>query len=694
MKLFSLHRTALPLLYGAAVFAITLLSTGRADARTWTSAADGRQLQATFVGLEGDTIKLKLANGNEVAIPKSRLIPADGEAADRFAVLGDDTRVKSAANKIDGLIAGTLKKNDVAKFNEPLPDDLFARRVYLDIIGRVPTRDEFQRFAENARPDKREALIDELLMHPGYASHLFNYFADMYRLIGKYAPQGIRSEPYIQWWKDQLAENKSYKQIVTDMITAEGNLGHNPASGFLLRDAGMEFDAFSNFSQVFLGIDISCAQCHDHPFEDWTQMDFYRMAAFFGNTQRTTGGYGMNAATLPDAPDGWEAEFTAYAKANGVPIDNRQMSQRFTYYVRALGWNLTDNENLEMALPHDFRGGGGKPGQVVKPRTLVGDAAKTGGKTLREGLAEWMTSPDNPRFATVIANRMWDRAFGKALVEPVHDFSDEQIEDAMHADVLKYVSGMMRGVDYDLREFMRILYNTNVYQSMATTTEPTSAKPYLFTGPVLRRMRAEQAWDSLMLLAAGPDIDQRKGRDGSFLRAVLNVNFEEETVEQVFAKYKAYEAEYRDLGAGVVTDLDSISPSKPDLPMIGRMEMARAAEMIQPAPAASLLDTFGQSDREVTDAHNYDGSVPQVLALMNGDITESLTGSSSKIVLELANLDAPEDKVQAVFFTVLSRYPNPEERQLGVKMLEDYGDDGIRDLAWALLNSPEFLFIQ
>jgi len=694
MKLFSYNRASLSLLCGAAVFSILTGAIDRADARTWTSAADGRTLEAAFVGLEGDTIKLKLANGNEVAVPKSRLIPADAEAAERFAVLGDDTRVKAAANQIDSLIAGTLKKNDVAKFNDPLPDDLFARRVYLDIIGRVPTREEFQRFAENSRTDKREALIDELLMHPGYASHMFNYFADMYRLIGKYAPQGIRSEPYIQWWKDQLAENKSYKQIVTDMITAEGNLGHNPASGFLLRDAGMEFDAFSNFSQVFLGIDISCAQCHDHPFEDWTQMDFYRMAAFFGNTQRTTGGYGMSAATLPNAPAGWEEEFTAYAKANGVPIENRQMSQRFTYYKRALGWNLTDNDALEMKLPHDFRGGGGKPNQVVKPRTLVGDAAKTGGKTLREGLAEWMTSPDNPRFAMVIANRMWDRAFGKGLVEPVHDFSDEQIEEAIHADVLEYATNMMRGVDYDLREFMRILYNTKVYQTMATTTEPTSAKPYLFTGPVLRRMRAEQAWDSLMLLAAGPDIDERKGRDGSFLRAVLNVDFEEETVEQVFAKYKAYESEYRDLGAGVVTDMDSISPSKPDLPRIGRLEMARAAEMIQPAPAASLLDTFGQSDREVTDAHNFDGSVPQVLALMNGDITDRLTGSSSKIVLELESLDAPEDKVQAVFFTVLSRYPDAEERQLGVEMLEDYGDDGIRDLAWALLNSPEFLFVQ
>ena len=341
---------------GALLSAVTLFATlSSVDARTWT-ATDGRQLEATFVGLEGENIQLKLANGNVVSVPKSRLIKADGEAADRFAKLGDNTGTMAAANQIDALIAGGLKKNGVESFNEPLPDDLFARRVYLDIIGRIPTREEFQRFAEDSSADKREALIDELLTHPGYTSNLFNYFADMYRLIGKYAPQGIRSEPYIQWWKNQLADNKPYDQIVRDMITAEGNLGHNGASGFLLRDAGMEFDAFSNFSQVMLGIDISCAQCHDHPFEEWSQIDFYKMAAFFGNTQRTTGGGGMAAATLPDAPEGWAKEFEAYAGRNGVNIENRQMSQRFTYFVRALGWNLTDNENLETYPAARLRG--------------------------------------------------------------------------------------------------------------------------------------------------------------------------------------------------------------------------------------------------------------------------------------------------------------------------------------------------
>jgi hypothetical protein len=120
----------------------------------------------------------------------------------------------------------------------------------------------------------------------------------------------------------------------------------------------------------------------------------------------------------------------------------------------------------------------------------------------------------------------------------------------------------------------------------------------------------------------------------------------------------------------------------------------RASELPQPAPAASMLDTFGQSDRRITDDHNYDGSVPQVLALMNGTITQQLTGISSKIVSDLEALDGPDDKVRGVFATLLNRFPTKEELDLGTGMIEDFGDEGISDLAWALMNGPEFLFIQ
>ncbi|MCB1064677.1 MAG: DUF1549 domain-containing protein [Verrucomicrobiae bacterium] len=669
-----------------------------AGAREWT-ATDGRKLQATFVKIQGDAIELKLANGQSVTVPKDKLIPADFEAAQRFEVLGDDTLTRLSSKKIDSLLAQTLVKNGYKSFNEPLPDDLFVRRVYLDIIGRIPTREEFQAFAENARPDKRETLIDELLMQPGYASHMFNYFADMFRLnANDDFNNGIRMEPYIQYWKDSLAENKGYAQIVTEMITAQGNVGQNPAAGFILRDAGMEFDAFSNFGQVMLGIDISCAQCHDHPFDQWTMEDFYSMAAFFSNTQRTLGRYtaadamGMLTAEMPNAPEGWADSFRNLAKSKGVDVENRQRGdgQYLRWYIDFLGWNVTDIENKEMPVPISVADSAEKMrGEIFRPGTILGKPAKASGKTRREALADWLTDPENPRFAMVIANRMWGRAFGRAIVEPVHDFSEDSLKRASQPQALAFITSEMRRVNYDLREFLRIIYNTRAYQSISTYEEPSLADVYYFPGPVLRRMRAEQAWDSLMLLSEGPEIDQRRGRDGSFIREVLNVDLNTASNEEVWAKFEAYKEMRGDrLGAAVVAEPGSLQYS------LSTNDGLRASEMVQPAPPSSLLDTFGQSDRRITDEHNFDGSVPQVLALMNGGVTSMLTGSSSKVVNDLSDLDGPDDKVRGVYFTMLSRYPSDEELAQGMKMMEDYGDEGVRDLSWALINSPEFLFIQ
>lgn len=664
------------------------------ESREWTST-DGKTMKALFLGIEGDSFRFKMANGQEIVVPKDRFIKADQEAAERLNRIGDDSYTKASARKIDALLAQGLKEKGFSSFNEPLPDDLFVRRVYLDIAGRIPTREEFKEFAESARPDKREALIDELLLSPGYSSHLFNYFADMFRLHASDFDNGVRMDPYINWWRDQLEANRPYDEIIVEMLTAEGNVGQNPASGFLLRDTGMEFDAFSNFGQVMLGIDISCAQCHDHPFDEWTQGDFYEMAAFFGNTQRSLG-YRPSSAMMggasiemPNAPEGWRDNFMKWAETNKGIVPRDQNSNRFRFFVSALGWNLTDNEALETVLPHDFIGSGGKPNEVANPRTLIGDAAKKGGKTRREAIAEWLTAPENPRFALVIANRMWERAFGRAHLIPVNDFSDDMIRGAAQGETLKFITSEMKRVDYDLREFMRILYNTRAYQSIATAEEPDWADKYYFQGPVLRRMRAEQAWDSMMVLAHGAEIDEKQGPDGSYYAKVLNIDFNTATNEDVWRHYEMWENAYGGrMATAVVGEGDDYTPT-----FLNDTEL-RASELQQPAPGASMLDTFGQSDRRITDEHNYDGSVPQVLALMNGSVTQRLTGISSKIVDDLEEFDGPDDKVRGVFFTLLNRFPSKEELDLGVSMIEDYGDDGISDLAWALMNSPEFLYIQ
>jgi hypothetical protein len=418
------------------------------------------------------------------------------------------------------------------------------------------------------------------------------------------------------------------------------------------------------------------------------------MAAFFGNTQRSLGYRPADAmmtggkVEMPNAPAGWKSTFEKWAESTKGVIPKDQNFNQFYFFTNALGWNIADNEALQTVLPHDFIGDGGKPGEVANPRTLIGDAAKVGGKTRREAIADWLTAPENPRFALVIANRMWGRAFGQAIIEPTSDFSDEEIKRSSQPEVLAYLTREMRRVNYDLREFMRIIYNTRAYQSIASSEEPDLTKAYYFSGPVLRRMRAEQAWDSMMVLAHGSEIDKKKGGDGSFYKKILNIDFNTATNEDVWRHYEMWQNLRGGSAMAMVSEGDEYTPAA-----MTDTEL-RASELPQPAAAASMLDTFGQSDRRITDDHNFDGSVPQVLALMNGAVTQQLTGVSSKVVSDLEELDGPDDKVRGVFFTLLNRFPTKEELDLGVGMIEDFGDEGISDLAWALMNSPEFLFIQ
>ncbi len=682
------------------ILAVALLATcllpATSEARVWTST-DGKKLEAIFESLEGDTIQLKLRNGQSVKLPISRLIPDDYKAAERFALIGDDAMTMASAKRIDSLLSHNLGVNGIESFNERLPDDLFVRRVYLDIIGRIPTREEFQDFADSASEDKRAALIDTLLASSGRASHLFNYFADMYRVKAD-ARRELSYEPYAQWWRDSLDANVPYTEIVHQMITANGNLGHNPATGFLERDEGMEFDAFANFGQVMMGIDLSCAQCHDHPFEEWTMDDFYQMAAFFGQTQRAGQRYkaadGEFYSAIPGAPEGWSEDFEKFALENGLANAPKTVRRQFGWYKEALGLNIQENDEIDIPVPATVDHIGGS---VMSPLTLYGDNAKMGGKTRREALADWMISPTNERFALNIANRMWERAFGKALVEPVIDFPIDWEKHTGQPEVLKFLGHEMVRVNYDLREFMRILYNTQAYQGFSTYDRRVDeGDHYLFRGPVLRRMRAEQTWDSLLTLAYGSEIDKVYGGDGSFMKELLNVDFENDSMEQVFAKWEAYESNRSDRSNWLnrmLLEPGSLQPTNPEIPVIDGIEMLRASRQTQ-ATKGGLLSDFGQSDRMVTDDHIFDGTVPQVLALMNGKMTTRLTGSNSQLVEDLNEYDGADDKVRGVFFTMLSRYPTDEELKKCISIMEDYGDDGVSDLAWALLNTPEFLFIQ
>ena len=148
----------------------------------------------------------------------------------------------------------------------------------MDIAGRIPTFSELSEFLESENEDKRAQLIDELLESEGYVSSYYNFWADILRVKSR----GRRTimVSYQEWIKDSLRENLAYDKFVRELITSEGYVWDDPAVGYYLRDAGMPLDNMSNTAQVFLGTRMQCAQCHDHPFDKWTQKEYYHMAAY------------------------------------------------------------------------------------------------------------------------------------------------------------------------------------------------------------------------------------------------------------------------------------------------------------------------------------------------------------------------------------------------------------------------------
>jgi hypothetical protein len=197
-------------------------------------------------------------------------------------------QVAEAAGSIDRLLEQHWQKQGVAG-STPLNDAQFVRRIYLELAGRIPTFDETVRFLDSKSATKRANLIDDLLESPDSVSHTYNFWADILRLAER--PQkDVFFEPYLDWVKRSIAANRPYDQWVHEMLTADGKIWENPATGYQLRDKGMPLPYVDNTVRVFLGTQIGCAQCHDHPFDSWTQHQFYELAAFTSGTRMRLGG--------------------------------------------------------------------------------------------------------------------------------------------------------------------------------------------------------------------------------------------------------------------------------------------------------------------------------------------------------------------------------------------------------------------
>ncbi|MEM8955643.1 MAG: DUF1549 domain-containing protein [Verrucomicrobiota bacterium] len=582
-------------------------------------------------------------------------------------------QVANGAAAIDRLVAEGLAADQLQP-NAPANDSIFVRRIYLDIAGRIPSAEEAAAFLENDDPDKRAKLIDELLLSPAYRSHTFNWLADMLRHM-----DGGRTGYYTydRWLKDQVALNRPWNEFVSDLLTAEGSLASSPATGFLMRDRGMPLDGLSNTLTVFLGANVSCAQCHDHPFADWTQKEFYEMAAFFGATE------------VSDADP----------RKVGKRLETEEFSKRMIANVVAP--NVAHIETLDdqgLTYPEDYAYGNARPGAEVRPELVIwhkddlrSDAYKIDNKTpetLRGQFAQWMTHSENPRFALTVANRLWQRAFGIAVKEPIDDLDD--LSAASNPNLLAFLGKIMVSAQFDLREFQRVMFNTAAYQAEANPAPHGSEiGSYRFPGPILRRMTAEQAWDSTIVLVEGTAADDyMSDRSAAVTRFRLpGDDLSDDNILEAMEALKSNGTLSMDYRLDAADFLDGKTPSS----MSGQM-LARASELTQPAAEAHFLRTFGQSARELADDGSREGSIPQLLMLMNGKVQDLLGSRSSRVLSDADSQGDRASQIETLYLHFFSRKPTDAE-QARLQEAMDTGT-GTRDLAWVLFNTPEFLFVQ
>jgi hypothetical protein len=362
-------------------------------------------------------------------------------------------------NFIDDAVFAKLKKIRV------LPSDLstdeeFLRRAYLDTIGMVPAPDEVRAFLKDRDPQKRSKLIDQLLDRPEFVDVWTLKWNDLLRNNPRLTRTGLAS--YYNWIRDQVAKDVPYDQFVRSLLTATGaNDQVGPVNYYLVsRDP---LDLTSATSQVFLGVRIECARCHNHPFEKWTQNDYYGLAGFFSNIRRIGNGNQMAAQVIVGPP----------------------------------------NRRLQVRNP--------KTNQPVEPKVLDDTEIKPDTEDLRVALADWITSPQNPFFARAIANRVWAHYMGRGIIDPVDDIrvtnppSNPELLDALAKDLVEK--------KFDLKALMRDLMNSRVYQLSSRANETNRQDQRNFARAYPKRLTAEQLYDSISQACGAftPFFPQRRG---------------------------------------------------------------------------------------------------------------------------------------------------------------------------------------
>jgi hypothetical protein len=333
-------------------------------------------------------------------------------------------------------------------------DEVFVRRVYLDIIGLLPTEEELQTFLSDQNPKKRETLVDQLLERKDFTDLWVMKWAELLqiRTTGNNGNDVTYKSALLwyEWLRGQVASNRPFNETVRDLLSATGGSYDNPATNFFKSEQDIK-KLTENIAQVFMGTRIQCAQCHNHPFDRWTMDDYYGFASFFTQVKRKRG---------EDPTD-----MIIYDGSGEIkhPVTNQN------------------------AIP-----------------TYLGDGvAEVKGVTRRRTMAEWLTEPGNPWFAKNVANIIWSHFFGIGIVDPVDDVRVSN--PATNPALLKALGDKFTEYNFDMKRLVRDICTSRTYQLSTKANETNRTDTNNFSKSRIRRMRAEVLLDTLAQVTNTPN---------------------------------------------------------------------------------------------------------------------------------------------------------------------------------------------
>lgn len=362
--------------------------------------------------------------------------------APRAAPVAPEVYVASASyNYIDERIKDKLRQLNIAP--APLCDDAtFIRRAYLDTLGILPTPEEVSAFVEDTTPGKRVKLADAILARPEFADYWTNMWSDVLLISSKNLPVPQELNAFYRYVRTSVEENRPWDEFVRGILTASGNTQQNGAANYFFMHREIP-DLTETTSQAFLGMSITCARCHNHPLEKWTQDQYYGFANLFSRVRVKNGKSGGNDVVAASFGD----------------------------------------------VLHPLRG------KAMSPQPLDGEvAADTPGQDRREALAAWMTAPENPYFTRAIVNRVWKNFMGRGLVEPVDDLrltnpaTNEPLMTALCLDLAEQ--------GFDLKKLMRSMLTSAAYQRSSEAADPAAPDDTHYSQYIVRRLKAEVLLDS------------------------------------------------------------------------------------------------------------------------------------------------------------------------------------------------------